>query len=109
MLELPQGLGFDLTDTLTRDRELLANFLKCVVGVHPDAETHTQNAFFTRRQAGKHAGDRFLEVGLDRGIYWNDRILVFDEVTKMRIFFVTDRRLSPTAHREAETAKAHRG
>ena len=38
--KLAQGLGFDLTDTLTGHVELLAHFLKGVVGVHVDTEAH---------------------------------------------------------------------
>lgn len=48
MLELAQGLGLDLADTFTRDVELLADFFKRVVGVHANAETHTQHTFLTR-------------------------------------------------------------
>ena len=44
MLELPQRLGFDLPDPLTRHRELLPDFLQRMVGVHADAEAHAQNA-----------------------------------------------------------------
>src|SRR5690242_19230637 len=38
VLQLAQGLGFDLADALAGDRELLADFLQGVVGVHADAE-----------------------------------------------------------------------
>jgi len=34
MLQLPQRLGFDLPDTLSSHRELLADFFQGVVGVH---------------------------------------------------------------------------
>ena len=48
MLQLAQGLCLDLANTLAGNAELLANFLERVIGVHADAKTHTQNAFFTR-------------------------------------------------------------
>jgi predicted esterase len=50
MLELAQRLGLDLADALARHRELLADLLQRVVGVHADAEAHAQHAFFARRQ-----------------------------------------------------------
>ena len=58
--EMAQRLGFDLADALAGDRELLADFLERVVGVHADAEAHAQHAFLARGQAGENAGDRFL-------------------------------------------------
>ena len=45
MLQLPQRLRLDLTDTLSRHRELLADFFQRVVGVHADAEAHAEHAF----------------------------------------------------------------
>src|SRR6266480_5023304 len=38
MLQLPQRFRLDLPDTLSRHRELLADFFERVVGVHADAE-----------------------------------------------------------------------
>ena len=45
MLQLPKRLGLDLPDPFAGDAELLADFLKRVVGVHPDAEAHAEDAF----------------------------------------------------------------
>ena len=45
MLELAQRLGLNLTNTLTRYAELLTDFFKRVVGVHPNAKAHTQHTF----------------------------------------------------------------
>ena len=39
VLEFPQGFGFNLPDPLARHRELLADFLERVVGVHADADS----------------------------------------------------------------------
>ena len=38
-------LGFDLADTFAGDRELLADFLERMVGVHADAEAHQPSDF----------------------------------------------------------------
>src|SRR3982751_2790249 len=64
VLELAQRLRLDLADTLARHAELLADFLERMIGVHADAEAHAQHALLAGGQAGKDAGDRFLEVRL---------------------------------------------
>jgi hypothetical protein len=61
MLQLPQRLGFDLPDALSRHRELLADFFHGAVGVHADA--HAEQAFFAqmgsrRRSAGSRSCPR---------------------------------------------------
>src|SRR4051794_13477295 len=82
MFEFPQGFSFNLSDAFAGYAELLANFLQRMIGVHADAEAHAQDALFAGGQAREDAGDRFLEVGLDRGVDRDDRILVLDEVAQ---------------------------
>src|SRR5690606_4324674 len=113
VLELPQRLGLDLADTLARDRELLADFLERVIGVHADAEAHAQHAFLARGEAGEDAGDRFLEVRLDRSVDRNDGVLVLDEIAEVAVFLVTDRRfeadrLLGDLHHLADLFERHR-
>src|SRR3546814_14092033 len=60
-----------------------------------------------------HAGHRFLEVGVDRGINWNDCVLVLDEIAEVRILLVADRRfqaarLLGALHHLADLLKRHR-
>ena len=50
MLQLPQGSGLDLPNSLACERELLADFLQRVVGVHADAKAHAYDALLARRQ-----------------------------------------------------------
>ncbi len=83
MLQLPQRLRLDLTNTLSGHRELLADFFERVVGVHADAKAHTQHAFFARGQRGQHARGGLAQVGLDRGIDGEDRVLVLDEIAEV--------------------------
>src|SRR6202000_551660 len=64
--QLAQRLGFDLTNPLAGDIELLADFLEGVVGIHVDAEAHAQDLGFTGSEAGKDFAGRFLEA-LDSG------------------------------------------
>jgi len=83
MLQLPQCLGFDLTNTLARHRELLADFFQRVVGVHADAEAHAEHALFARGQRGEHARGGLAQVRLDRGVDRQDRVLVLDEIAEV--------------------------
>ncbi len=76
MFELAQRFCLDLTDTFTGNRELLTNFLKGVVGIHADPETHTQNTFFTRGERCQNARGGFTQVGLDRCIKRLNGVLV---------------------------------
>lgn len=64
--QFAQRLGFDLTNPLTGYIELLADFLKGVVGIHVDAEAHAQYLGFTGSEAGEYFASRFLET-LDSG------------------------------------------
>src|SRR5579864_3773772 len=68
VLELAQRLGLDLADALAGDRELLADFLEGVVGVHADAEAHPQHPLLARRQRGQHPRGGLAQVGLDRRV-----------------------------------------
>ena len=85
MLQLPQRLRVDLSDALSRDRELLADFFQRVVGVHADAEAHAQHAFLAQSQRGQHAGGGLARVRPDRRIDRQDRVLVLDETAEVRI------------------------
>ena len=55
VFQLAKGLGFNLPDPFARYAELLAHFLKRMVGIHANPETHPQHAFLTRGQAGQNA------------------------------------------------------
>ena len=46
MPQFAQCFSFDLTDALSGDIELFADFLKGVIGVHVDAKPHPQNLGF---------------------------------------------------------------
>src|SRR5690606_35837419 len=87
---LAQGLGFDLTDPLPGDVELLADFFQGVIGVHVDAEAHPQYLGFTGGEAGQYVAGGFLEAfhgsRVDRRLHG----AVLDEITQVRVFIVTD-------------------
>src|SRR3546814_6488987 len=82
VLQLAQRLRLDLADALARHAELLTDLFERMVGVHPDAEAHAQDALLARGERGEDAGDRFLEVRLHRGVDRDDRIFVLDEIAE---------------------------
>src|SRR5688572_2666943 len=88
VLQLPQRLRLDLADALARHRELLADLLERVVGVHADAEAHAQHALLARCQGCKHPCRCLAQVGERRRLERLDRILVLDEVAEMRILLI---------------------
>jgi hypothetical protein len=90
VLQLAQRLGLDLTDTLTRHRELLTNFFQRVVGVHADTKAHPKDTFLTRRERGQNPRRRFTQVRLDRRIDGQNCVLVLDEIAQMTVFLVTN-------------------
>ena len=91
VLQLAQRLGLDLTDAFARHRELLADFLQRVVGVHADAEAHAQHAFLARGERGQYARRGLAQVRLDGGVDRQDRVIVLDEVAEVRILLIADR------------------
>src|SRR5215208_5757965 len=83
MLQLAQRLGLDLPDAFARHRELLADFLQRVVGVHPDSKAHAQHALLARGERGEHARRRLAQVRLDGGVDRQDGVLVLDEIAEV--------------------------
>src|SRR5262249_13197126 len=90
VLELAERLGLDLTYALAGNRELLADLFERVVSVHADAEAHAQHALLARRERSKDTRRGLAQVRLDRGLNWEDRVLVFDEVAEVTVFLVAD-------------------
>ena len=83
MLQLAQRLGLDLADTFAGHAELLADFFQRMVRVHADAEAHAEHAFFAGGERGQNPRGGFAEVGLDRRIDGEDRVLVLDEIAEV--------------------------
>src|SRR5436853_1552894 len=93
MSELSQRLGFDLTDSLAGDREVLTNlFQRWLAAVRAKTEPHLDYFFFARRQRFHDFLSHFANIGPDHGIGWIRDCLIFDEVAQVRVFFLADRR-----------------
>src|SRR5665213_17325 len=93
VLKLAQGLGLALPDALAGHRELLADLLERVVGVHADAEAHAQHALFPRGQGGENPGRGFAQIAVDGGVQRQHRVLILDEVAEMGVLFIANGRL----------------
>ena len=81
--QLAQGLGFDLADALAGNIELFAHFFQRVVGVHVDAETHTQHFGFARGEAFEHIFGDFAQAGIHGRFGGGNVVDVFDKVAQM--------------------------
>src|ERR1700755_1815267 len=91
--QLAQRLGFDLTNTLAGDLEVLADLFEGVVALLADAEAHPQDLLFARRQRLEHAPGLILEVVVDHGLHRGHDRLVLDEVAKVAVLLFADRSL----------------
>src|SRR3984957_18767424 len=93
VLELTQRFRLDLADALAGHGKLLADFLQRMVRVHAYSEAHAQNPLFARGQRSKHARGCLAQIGLDRRVDPQHRVLVLDEIAEVAVFLVADRRL----------------
>ena len=93
MPQLAQRFGLDLPDALTGHLKVLPDFLKGVVGGLANPEPLPQDFFFPRGQRFQRTVDLALQIVPNRGFQRRDRLLIFDEITQMTVFFFTDRRL----------------
>src|ERR1043166_6146630 len=92
MPQLAQRLGFDLPDAFARDGEALADFFQRVLAAVADAEAHLNDLLFARRECLKDRLGLFLQVQVDDRFGRRDDLAIFDEVAKMRIFLLANRR-----------------
>src|ERR1700733_2738172 len=90
MPQLAQRLGFDLPDALAGHLEALTHFFQRMLGAILQAEAHLDHALFARSQGTQHLRGVFLQVDADYRFRRRDCLTIFDEVAKMRIFFLAD-------------------
>src|ERR1700751_2390529 len=68
LTQLPQSLGFNLANSLARNRELLPNLFKCVISFLSNPKAHPQNLLFARGQSSQHLTGLLPEIPLDRSL-----------------------------------------
>src|SRR5665213_1096257 len=93
MLELAEGLGFDLPDALAGDREVPADLLQRVVGLLADPEAHPQHLLLAGCQRCQHLPRLLDQIDGDDRIGRRDDALVLYEVAEVRVLFLAERRL----------------
>src|SRR5262252_10194184 len=91
--KLAERLGLDLPDSLAGYRELVSDLFQGMMTIHPDAESHAQDALLPRLQAGQHLGGGFTQIGLDRGIEWRNCILILDEIAQADVLLLANRHI----------------
>src|SRR5262249_44330793 len=90
--QLAERLRFDLPDALAGDREALADFLQRVLAAVSNAEPHLDHLLLARRERFEDLIGLLFEVQVDHRVRRRDDLAIFDEVAKMRILFLADRR-----------------
>src|SRR5690606_33338055 len=88
-----EGFGFDLSDALTRDFEVLSDFFEGVIVFLADAEAHAKHLFFSRSKSLEHFASLVTQVQADDRLRGVHGVLVFDEVAQVAIVFLTNRSL----------------
>src|ERR1700733_4500973 len=91
MTQLAQRLSFDLPDTFARELEALTHFFQGMLGTILQAKAHLDHAFFPRGQGTQHLRGVFLQVHADDCFGRRNRLAIFNEDAKMRIFFLANR------------------
>src|SRR5512146_3062224 len=90
--QLAQRFSFNLTNTLSRDFKVLADFFQRVIGGFADAEPLPQHLLFARCQRFQGAIDLALEIVTNRRFQRRNGLLVLDEVAQVAVFLFADRR-----------------
>src|SRR5690606_21113265 len=88
-LELLQSLGLDLTNTLTRNIELLADLFQGVLALLADAEALLQNTLLTHRERIEQFACLLIEICRHEAVGRARGLLIFDEVAEGAIAVFT--------------------
>ena len=93
MTELTKSLCLNLTDTLSGNIKLLANFLKRSCTSIIKSETKTENLLFSLSKSAKNFYQLFLQKSKCCSISRNRNIVILDEISKMAVLLFTNRGL----------------
>jgi hypothetical protein len=91
--ELLEGLGFDLTDTLTCHSELSTDLFKGMHISSIETKSHDDDFFLTGSEKVEHLIEIFLQDREIGRLLWREVLIILDEVSERRIFFTTDWRV----------------
>ena len=93
MTELPERLRLDLADTLTRDIEFLADFLKRACTAVIQTEPQAEDLLLSLRQRSQHLDELLLQKCEGCGIRRDRNVVILNKVSEMAVLLLTDRRL----------------
>src|SRR5919106_1707785 len=93
MAQLAQRLGLDLADALARDGEVLTYLLERVLAAVGQTEAQAQYLLLARRERVQDSIGLLAQRQADDRLHWGHDLLVLDEVAKMTVLFLADRRL----------------
>ena len=93
MAQLAQRLRLNLTDTLTRYAKVLAHFLQGAAATVLQAKAQLKHTFFARGQGLQNLVQLLTQQRKASSISRRRRIMVLNKIAKMRILFLTNRRL----------------
>lgn len=92
MTQLTKRLGFDLADPFSSDAELTTDFLQRTLASVVQAEAQGDYPTFALRQRPKHVVDRVSQQRLRGFLDRRDRLGVLDQIAKLTILVVANRR-----------------
>src|SRR5215467_6505891 len=90
--ELPQGLGFDLADTFSRDVEFLADLFERMLPLAADAETQADHLLFLGRKCLEDVDGFVAHIAVDHRINGRAYPAVFDQIAERGFAIAADRR-----------------
>ena len=93
MTQFTKRFCLDLSDAFASDLEVLSDFFQRMVCGLTNAEAFSQDFFLTRRQGLQRPVDLALQVIPDGGFKRRDRLLIFDKVAQVTVFFLSNRGL----------------
>src|SRR5262249_23022233 len=92
MAQLAESFGFDLANTLARNREVLADFLESMLAAILETKAHLNNLFLARRQGLQDLRCLLAEIQVDDCLGGRNAGAIDDEIPEVRFVLLSDRR-----------------
>jgi len=93
MAQFTQRFRLNLANPLARYIKLFTDLFKRVIRAHLDPEAHPQNLGLARRQRIQHLLNHIVHGSVQGSVGRSEGRGVLNEIAKVRIIVITDRRL----------------
>src|SRR5437763_9946916 len=93
MTQFAQSLGLNLTNSLTSNMELFANFFQSSAATIIQSEAQLENFTLALSQAFKHILYLLFQKLVAGSICWSKSSMILNEITQVTIFFLANWRL----------------